>query len=79
VHLLFVLIKLWHCGHLALSRCLTLHAKLVFCLVKIEGLRAAALCSVIECSAVLRGSLFGVSLLQVVVCQLDFNNYIHAT
>ena len=26
----------------------------------IEGLRAKALCSVIQCSAVLRGSLFGV-------------------
>ena len=57
----FVLIKLRHCGHLALSSSLTLRAKRVI-FGRIEGLRAKALCSTIQCSAVLRGSLFGVSL-----------------
>jgi len=46
----FVLIKLRHCGHLALSSCLTLRAKhnvnMFGC---IEGLRAKALCSIIQC------------------------------
>ena len=40
----------------------------------IEGLRAKALCSVIQCSAVLRGSLFGVCVMVTsCVSQLDFN------
>jgi len=33
----FVLIKLRHCGHLALSSCLTLRAKLVLCLVELKA------------------------------------------
>jgi len=38
----------------------------------IEGLRAKALCSIIQCSAVLLGSLFGV-IVTGCICQLDFN------
>jgi len=38
----------------------------------IEGLRAKALCSVIQCSAVLRGSLFDV-IVTSCDCQIDFN------
>ena len=38
------------------------------------SLRAKALCSVIQCSAVLLGSLFGVCVIVTsCVCQLDFN------
>jgi len=45
-----VCIKLWHCGHLSLSSCLTLHAKHNLNMSgSIEGLRAKALCSVIQC------------------------------
>ena len=69
----FVLIKLRHCGHLALSSCLTLRAKLLLCLVVLKAC-VPKLCVLLH-SAVLRGSLFGMCVMIVTSCncQLDFN------
>jgi len=59
----FVLIKLRHCGHLALSSSLTLRAKLVLHLVE--------LCSIILCSAV--GCPSPTCHCSKLRCQPDFN------
>ena len=67
-----VCIKLRHCGHLALSSCLTLCAKLVLYLVVLKACMPK-LC-VLLYSAVLRGSLFGTCVIVTSGdCQLDFN------
>ena len=69
----FVLIKLRHCGHLALSSCLMLHAKhYMLCLVVLKAC-VPKLC-VLLYSAVLHGSLFAVCVtVTSCICQLDFN------
>jgi len=69
----FVLIKLRHCAHLALSSCLKLRAKhYMLCLVVLKAC-VPKLC-VLLYSAVLRGSLFDMCVI-VTSCeyQLDFN------
>jgi len=66
-----VCIKLRLCGHLALSSCITLHAKHMLCLVVLKAC-VPKFC-VLLYSAVLRGSLFVCVIVASCDCQLDFN------
>ena len=67
----FVLIKLRHCGHLALSGSLKLRAKLVLYLVDFKALRAKALSSTVQCCPAWQ--LVWCVIVTGCDCQLDFN------